>query len=52
MASESEYLIDTNVLLRLSRQSDPQHQVVQTALDVLDRQGAEFYFSLQNIAEF
>ncbi len=52
MPSESDYLIDTNVLLRLSRQSDPQHQVVQTALDILNEQDAEFYFSLQNIAEF
>ncbi len=46
------YLIDTNVLLRLSQQSDPHHAVIQTALGVLDKQGAEFYFSLQNIAEF
>jgi predicted nucleic acid-binding protein len=46
------YLIDTNILLRLSRQDDPQHDAIQTALNSLDKQGAEFYFSLQNIAEF
>ena len=52
MVLASEYLIDTNILLRLSRQSDPHRHVVQTALDVLNRQGVELYFSLQNIAEF
>ena len=52
MASASGYLIDTNVLLRLSRRGDPQHDVIHAALGDLDSQGAEFYFSLQNIAEF
>ncbi len=52
MVSVPEYLIDTNILLRLSRESDPQHHVIQTALDTLDRRGAELYFALQNIAEF
>jgi predicted nucleic acid-binding protein len=52
MMLASEYLIDTNILLRLSRQSDPHHHVVRTALDVLNRQGVELYFSLQNVAEF
>ena len=47
-----EYLIDTNILLRLSQQSDPHHAVIQTALGALDEQDAELYFSLQNIAEF
>jgi hypothetical protein len=45
MVLASEYLIDTNILLRLSRQSDPQRHVVQTALEVLNRQGVELYFS-------
>ncbi len=52
MVSVPEYLIDTNILLRLSRESDPQQHVIQTALDTLDRRGAELYFALQNIAEF
>lgn len=52
MASFPEYLIDTNILLRLSRESDPQHELIKSALDELDRQGSELYFSLQNIAEF
>lgn len=46
------YLIDTNVLLRLSRQDDPQHQLVTAVLRRLDEQGDELYFALQNIAEF
>jgi predicted nucleic acid-binding protein len=46
------YLIDTNVLLRLSRQDDPQHQLVKAVLRRLDEQDDELYFALQNIAEF
>lgn len=46
------YLIDTNVLLRLSRRHDPEHQIVVNALDALNKQDFELYFSLQNIAEF
>ena len=52
MASGTAYLIDTNILLRLSRQGDPHHHPVEAALGVLDKQDAELYFSLQNIAEF
>jgi predicted nucleic acid-binding protein len=46
MASAPGYLIDTNILLRLARQGDPEHNVIQAALDGLNGQGAEFYFSL------
>jgi predicted nucleic acid-binding protein len=46
------YLIDTNVLLRIFRQDDPQHQLVRAVLDELDRRGIETCYSLQNIAEF
>jgi predicted nucleic acid-binding protein len=52
MALRPGYLIDTNILLRLSKQDDPQHDLVQRALENLDNQGAGLYFSLQNIAEF
>jgi predicted nucleic acid-binding protein len=52
MAPGAGYLIDTNVLLRLSRVADPQHDLVRAALDELDRLKAEFFFTLQNIAEF
>jgi predicted nucleic acid-binding protein len=52
MGSLPRYLVDTNVLLRLSRQEDPQHEFIATAIEVLVRQGSELCFSLQNIAEF
>ncbi len=52
MASAPDYLIDTNVLLRLSRYNDSQQPLIRDALNILNRQGAELYFSLQNIAEF
>ncbi len=52
MAFGPGYLIDTNILLRLSKQDDPQHGLVQNELENLDKQGAALYFSLQNIAEF
>ena len=52
MVSAPRYLIDTNILLRISRQDDPQHKLVGTALKELNRQGSEACFSMQNIAEF
>ena len=52
MVSVSACLIDTNILLRLSRKTDPQFGAIQAALAELDRQEAELYLSLQNIAEF
>jgi predicted nucleic acid-binding protein len=45
-------LIDTNILLRIFRQDDPQYELVGIALDELDSRGEESCFSLQNIAEF
>lgn len=52
MASASGYLIDTNILLRLSRSDDPRQQLIDHALNALKQRGIEFYFSMQNIAEF
>jgi predicted nucleic acid-binding protein len=52
MSPAPRYLIDTNVLLRIFRPDDPQHQLTRAALDELDRRGIEACFSLQNIAEF
>jgi len=52
MVADRGYLVDTNVLLRLSRLKDPQHRLVKTALDQLNGKGVALYFSLQNIAEF
>lgn len=44
-------LVDTNILLRITRRTDPQHQVVETALARLAGEGATLYYTPQNIAE-
>src|SRR6266566_2937335 len=44
-------LVDTNILLRIARRSDPQHRTVDTALGRLAGQGDGLYYTHQNIAE-
>ena len=44
-------LVDTNILLRITRRSDPQHKVVDTALGRLAGQGSTLHYTHQNIAE-
>lgn len=44
-------VVDTNVLLRMTRRSDPQHQVVDAALAKLASQGTRLQYTHQNIAE-
>ena len=44
-------LVDTNILLRMTRRSDPQHQIVDTALGRLASQGIILHYTHQNIAE-
>lgn len=44
-------LVDTNVLVRITRRADPQHSVVDTALARLAEQGTALYYTHQNIAE-
>jgi predicted nucleic acid-binding protein len=44
-------LIDTNILLRLTRRGDPQHSKVDTALAGLAVAGTTLFYTLQNIAE-
>jgi predicted nucleic acid-binding protein len=44
-------LIDTNILLRIARRSDPQHNSVDTALAKLAGQGTALHYTHQNIAE-
>src|SRR2546427_6304966 len=44
-------LVDTNILLRITRRSDPQHKVVDTALARLAGEGATLHYTHQNIAE-
>lgn len=44
-------LVDTNILLRVTRRSDPQHKLVDTALARLAGQGTTLHYAHQNIAE-
>jgi predicted nucleic acid-binding protein len=44
-------LVDTNILLRIARRSDPQHQTVDRALDRLASEGTALHYTFQNIAE-
>jgi predicted nucleic acid-binding protein len=44
-------LVDTNILLRAARRSDPQHNLIDTALATLAEGGTTFYYTHQNIAE-
>lgn len=41
------YLVDTNVLLRLTRKSDPEHVVVRAAIRSLRQRGEVLYFTSQ-----
>jgi predicted nucleic acid-binding protein len=45
-------LVDTNILLRITRRSDPHHQLLDRTLAQLAGQGTSLYFTHQNIAEF
>jgi predicted nucleic acid-binding protein len=44
-------LVDTNILLRITRRSDPQHNAVDLALAYLAGQGTTLYYTHQSIAE-
>jgi predicted nucleic acid-binding protein len=44
-------VVDTNILLRMTRRSDPQHGQVDAALAYLAGQGTVLYYTHQNIAE-
>jgi len=44
-------LVDTNILLRMTRRSDPQHQLVDSALARLAGQRTILYYTHQNVAE-
>jgi predicted nucleic acid-binding protein len=46
------HLIDSNILLRISRRDDPDHFVVDSALAKLAGEGTILCYTLQNIAEF
>jgi predicted nucleic acid-binding protein len=44
-------LVDTNVLLRITRRSDPQHEIVEAALGSLAGHGTVLHYTAQNITE-
>lgn len=44
-------LVDTNILLRITKRADPFHQVIGTALTKLASDRCRLYFAHQNIAE-
>jgi predicted nucleic acid-binding protein len=44
-------LVDTNILLRIARRSDPQHKLIDTALAKLSLVGTILHYTHQNIAE-
>jgi len=44
-------LVDTNILLRMTRRSEPQDKIVHAALAQLAGQDTIFHYVLQNIAE-
>ena len=48
----SSYLIDSNILLRISRRRDPAYRIVDGALERLLKDGTVLYYTHQNIAEF
>jgi predicted nucleic acid-binding protein len=45
-------LLDTNILLRISRRSDSHHKIIDNALARLAEQGTMLCYTIQNIAEF
>ena len=46
------YLLDSNILLRIVRSSDPDHVVVRAALQKLRAQGESCTYLSQNLIEF
>jgi len=44
-------LVDTNILLRITRRSDPHHEAVDKALAQLAGQGTRLHYTHQNVAE-
>jgi predicted nucleic acid-binding protein len=45
-------MANSNILLRISRRDDPDHGIVDGALERLLREDAALYYTHQNIAEF
>jgi predicted nucleic acid-binding protein len=52
MANGPGYLVDTNILLRLSKEDDPHYAVVKFATQTLMDSGVHLCYAPQNISEF
>ncbi len=46
------YLLDSNILLRISQRQDPNFQIIRTAIASLRTNGTKLCFTSQNLAEF
>jgi predicted nucleic acid-binding protein len=46
------YLLDTNILLRLSKRESPEFATIRTALKALSQQNARLCYTSQNLIEF
>jgi predicted nucleic acid-binding protein len=46
------YLLDSNILLRLTKPDDRDYPIVRSAVDALWASEAELYYTSQNLAEF
>jgi predicted nucleic acid-binding protein len=52
MASGDACLLDSNILLRISKNDDPQHPVISRALHILVGQGVRLCYTSQTLGEF
>lgn len=52
MASGSACLLDSNILLRISKSDDPQHAAISHALHALVGQGVRLCYTSQTLGEF
>jgi predicted nucleic acid-binding protein len=52
MPDGARWLLDTNILLRMSKSDDPHHAVIREALRTLVAQGARLCFTSQILGEF
>lgn len=52
MPDAAAWLLDTNILLRMSKSDDPHHPIISLALRSLVSQGARLCFTSQTLGEF
>jgi len=52
MTDAAAWLLDTNILLRMSKSDDPRHAMIRGALQALVAQGARLCFTSQVLGEF